>query len=272
LDYEIIISDDSPSDIVFCLVQEYELKSKIQYYKNEPAFGSPENWNESIRKSSGEYIKIMHHDDYFTNENCLSEFVKMLDDNPNSDFAFSAAIAININQNKTWTHCPTDKQIKNLQKDPYVLFFGNFIGPPSSVIHRRDVYLKYDKNIKWVVDFDFYIQNLNNNNSFVFTNKPLITSISGASHSITRFCENNKDIEIQEYLYLFNKMSKFQRNLIYKKEYIIFFKNLFTKYKIQSIQDIRDTGYNIKIPFILKLLIINNKTRMLLIRFKQKYI
>jgi FkbM family methyltransferase len=271
-DYEIIITDDSPTDIVSELAQKYQSEGKIQYYKNAIPLGSPENWNESIRKSLGEYVKIMHHDDYFTDENSLFEFVKMLDENPNSDFAFSAAIAVNINKDKTWIHCPTAKQIENLFKDPYILFTGNFIGPPSSIIHRRNINLIYDENLKWVVDFDFYIRHLTNNNFFIFTNRPLITSISGALHNVTLLCENDKNIEIHEYLYLFNKISIIKKKLYLKKRYINFFMNLFAKYKIKSVKDIRDTGYSLQIPFFLKLLIVINKMRMTLSKIKQKLI
>ena len=271
-DYEIIITDDSPTNIVFELVQEYESTGKIQYFKNKIPLRSPENWNEAIRLSDGEYVKIMHHDDYFTNENSLSEFVKMLDENINSDFAFSAAVAINVEKDKTWIHCPTSQQIEKLNKDPYVLFFGNFIGPPSSVIHRRNSLLTYDLNLKWVVDFDFYIRNLAINNSFVFTNKPLITSISGDFHNVTKLCENNRNIEIYEYLYLFKKISLMQNKLFLKKKHIKFFMNLFAKYKIKSIKEVRDVGYIVDIPFFLKFLIVFNKTRMMLSKIRKKII
>lgn len=271
-DYEIIITDDSPTDIVFDLVQEYQSKGKIQYYKNAISLGSPENWNEAIRRSKGEYIKIMHHDDYFTDENSLFEFVKMLDENPNSDFAFGATLIIDIKRDKSRIHCPTKVQLRNLFQDPYVLFLGNFIGPPSSVIHRRNVDLIYDRNLIWVVDFDFYIRNLVNNQFFIFSNIPLITNISGEIHNVTRLCENVKSVEIQEYLYLFNKISKKRNTFIYRKAYIIFFMNLFDKYKILSINDIRNAGYNDKILFSIRTLLIINTIRKILIKVKNKLI
>lgn len=272
-DYEIIITDDSPTDIVFDLVQEYQSKgNNIQYYKNETPLGSPENWNEAIRRSKGEYVKIMHHDDYFTDENSLFEFVKMLDENPNSDFAFGATLIIDIKRDKSRIHCPTKVQLRNLFQDPYVLFLGNFIGPPSSVIHRRNVDLIYDRNLIWVVDFDFYIRNLVNNQFFIFSNIPLITNISGEIHNVTRLCENVKSVEIQEYLYLFNKISKKRNTFIYRKAYIIFFMNLFDKYKILSINDIRNAGYNDKILFSIRTLLIINTFRKILIKVKNKLI
>lgn len=270
VDYEIIITDDSSTNIVFDLIQEYRENNKIKYYKNEVTLGSPENWNESIRKASGEYIKIMHHDDYFTTNNSLIEFVEMLDENPNSDFAFSAAVAVNIENNKTWLHCPSNRQIENLYEDPKILFFGNFIGPPSSVIYRRNTNLTYDKKLKWVVDFDFYIRILYNNNSFVFSKTPLITSISGELHNVTRLCKNDKNVEIQEYLYLFYKMSLTDKYIVFEKKYFKFFMNLFAKYKIKSIKEVRETGYCLKIPLIFKFIIIINRFKIILRKMKGK--
>lgn len=269
-DYEIIITDDSPTNIVFELMQQYESTGKIQYFKNKIPLGSPENWNEAIRLSNGEYVKIMHHDDYFADENALYEFVKMLDENPNANFAFSATIVIDIKKELTRIHCPTSRQIESLKKNPYVLFFGNFIGPPSSVIHRRNSLLTYDLNLKWVVDFDFYIRNLAINNFFVFINKPLINNISGDSHNVTLLCENVKSVEIKEYLYLFNKISKNQNKILLDKEYIVFFMNLFAKYKILSFKDLRDADYHGNIPFLLRIVVLVTAIRIFLIKIKHK--
>ena len=269
-DYEIIITDDSPTNIVFELMQEYESTGKIQYFKNKIPLGSPENWNEAIRLSNGEYVKIMHHDDYFADENALYEFVKMLDENPNANFAFSATIVIDIKKELTRIHCPTSRQIESLKKNPYVLFFGNFIGPPSSVIHRRNSLLTYDLNLKWVVDFDFYIRNLAINNFFVFINKPLINNISGDSHNVTLRCENVKSVEIKEYLYLFNKISKNHNKILLDKEYIVFFMNLFAKYKILSVKDLRDADYHGNIPFLLRIVVLVTAIRIFLIKIKHK--
>ena len=44
------------------------------YYKNIKVLGTPENWNESIRKAKGAWIKLMHDDDWFANENSLQKF------------------------------------------------------------------------------------------------------------------------------------------------------------------------------------------------------
>lgn len=261
-DYEIIVSDDSPSTIVADLIADYNQPAKIKYFKNRITLGSPENWNESIRKANGEYIKILHHDDWFTDEFSLNAFVNMLEESPESDFAFSAAVAISVKDNRTWIHSATVEQLLSLRKDPSILFFGNFIGPPSSIIHRKNDSICYDINLKWVVDFDFYIKQIRNNgNKFSFSKKPLITSVSGDFHNVTNECENNKEVVIFEYMYLFNKLRKLNRNLNNSERHLIFLKEMFRKFNIKSLKDIRDTGYNGALPMQLYLYLLAKKIK-----------
>jgi len=70
-DFEVIITDDSPSGDVNDLCDRYKNKIQINYYKNPAPLGTPENWNESIRHAKGEWIKLMHDDDWFANEDSL---------------------------------------------------------------------------------------------------------------------------------------------------------------------------------------------------------
>ena len=69
--YEVIITDDSADDTVKEFIDNYSAISNIQYYRNKNILGTPENWNEAIRKANGVWIKLMHDDDWFANENSL---------------------------------------------------------------------------------------------------------------------------------------------------------------------------------------------------------
>lgn len=211
--YEIIITDDSPDDSVKNLIKEFNFENKIKYFKNKNHLGTPENWNEAVRQSSGEYIKILHHDDWFKDENSLTEFVKMLDYNPETDFAFSSSFAIGKKNNFLFWHTVTEQQL-NLLKKPENLFLGNFIGTPSVTIYRNKIKIKYDKNLKWLVDIDFYIKVLNKNKKFIYSKIPLINVTADGSHQVTQEVENNKCIEIYENFYLYNKIKK-TKNIIF---------------------------------------------------------
>ena len=125
-DYEIVITDDSPNDDVKNLVQEFNFENKLKYYKNRKQLGSPRNWNEAVSKSGGKYIKILHHDDWFTFPYSLGEFVALLDNNKEVDFAFSAAVGFNVKEDHKWIHSATEKQLEQLKENPEVLFFEDF--------------------------------------------------------------------------------------------------------------------------------------------------
>jgi FkbM family methyltransferase len=207
-DYEIIITDDSPDDSVKELLKEFDFKDKLKYFKNKIRLDTPENWNEAVRQASGEYIKMLHHDDWFKDENSLGEFAKMLDRNPEADFSFSSSEAMGKACEFLFLHIPNEKQIESLKNDPNILFFGNFVGAPSATIYRKIINLKYDINLKWLVDIDFYIRILKNNKNFVYSKIPLINVMTEGTHQVTREVQNNKCIEIKENIYLYSKIKE----------------------------------------------------------------
>jgi glycosyltransferase involved in cell wall biosynthesis len=65
-EYEIVVTDDSPDDCVETVVRSMDFGTRMRFFRNRTRLGAPENWNEAVRRASGEYIKIMHHDDHFT--------------------------------------------------------------------------------------------------------------------------------------------------------------------------------------------------------------
>lgn len=249
-DYEIIITDDSPDESVRELVSSYDFGGKLSYHKNYVSLGSPANWNAAIAKASGTYIKIMHHDDYFTFDNSLSEFVKAIEVS-GSDFVFSACVNLFPASGKTWMHIANYKQVRMLKENPKCLFSGNFIGAPSVTFYRRSA-VQYDVNLKWLVDIDFYIQYLLLSKRFFLIERPLMT-ILGADGRVTDEC-NSKEVEIPEYIYLYNKI--FQDRVLAGKRVLKVFKDLLLKYNIRSFREIRTLVPEGPIPLIFRPLIV----------------
>jgi glycosyltransferase involved in cell wall biosynthesis len=210
-DYEIVVTDDSKTNAISSICQEIG-DSRLFYYKNSDQKGSPENWNEGLRKASGKYIKIMHHDDWFTTDSSLECFVKMLEENPQANFAFSGSL--NVSDKREKPHFLSEKYEKKIRKDPRQLFIGNYIGAPSATIYRRrDMF--FDKKLKWLVDLDFYIRLLLENSSFVFT-KDTLVSIGQHDAQVTNECLANKFVDIEEHIYVYNKFN-LCKNKVMKK-------------------------------------------------------
>lgn len=255
-DYEVIVTDDSPDESIVKVVSEFHQYPKLRYFKNKERKGSPENWNEAISFASGTYVKMLHHDDWFADKYSLQRFVKMLDDNENADFGFSSTYACDATQRIKYLHHPTEAQLERLKKNPIILFTGNFIGSPSTTIYRKKVNLVFDKKLKWVVDIDFYIDVLKKNPNFIYLSEPLIFTTSGAAHQVTSESAENREIEVFEWMYLYNKIST-----LYRADYTMLkaIWNLTKKYEVTSTGELLQLGIEPPIPPSVKMLLFLNK-------------
>lgn len=251
-DYEIVITDDSPGTVVADLVMNYNLPDRIKYYKNASVLGSPENWNESIRKATGEYIKILHHDDWFNFEDSLSKYVQLLDENREADFAFSATQAI-FPQGKDWVHKISEMQLSSLKEHPLLLYTNNLIGAPSTTIIRNSPTLHFDPNLKWHVDIEYYIRQIKNNPAIIYSPELLVVTFL-ADGRVSDECKGNKELEVFEYFYLLNLISSDKKNYSSSsyKNCILKAMTVCKEYEIKSVTDIRNCGYMGSIPHQIK--------------------
>lgn len=257
-DYEVVITDDSISDDVGIVVSEFKQKIKnLRYYKNKERKGSPENWNECIGKATGEYIKIIHCDDSFSGVASLRKYVSALDANPGVDFAFSSSHACDEGGRIIWTHRPTEAQVEELSKNPDSLYGSNIVGAPSVTIHRRSA-IRYDKNLKWLVDFDYYMMLLKSNPKFVFIEEPLVSiSLEGAD-KVTNECVGNKCVEFREYLYVYAKATRGGIK-IKKSNFLRILWSIIKRYNIQSVKDVSSCSLLNKIPYEVRILMFIQK-------------
>ncbi len=238
-DYELIISDDTADDTVEKLVGSFGFDDRLRYFHNPVALGSPENWNAAVRKAQGNYIKLLHHDDRFSHPGALGAFVRLLDDNIEADFAFSASSAENVIDGCIHYQCPSKKQVIELGITPEKLFFKNIIGAPSATIYRNGLGIEYDRVLQWLVDVDFYIRFLKYNPLLIYSDEVLIVTATNAMHQITERCKNNVSIEMFEYIYIYQKIAqKISENI--DVQYVWF--RLFEKYQIYSQADLQQQG------------------------------
>jgi glycosyltransferase involved in cell wall biosynthesis len=246
-DYEVIVTDDSPNDSVMQLLREYSASDRFRYFRNPHRKGSPGNWNEAVRHASGEFIKILHHDDWFAQTASLRKYVELLEGSPDSDFAFSATQVVDFSDGDTRLHIATPEQIEKLREEPTVLFQGNFVGSPSATICRRASSRPYDEDLKWLVDVDYYVRTLRENVHFAYSNEPLIATLDNAPHQVTSECLGNPRVDVFEHLYLYEKIREFVPESR-SREYISFLDGRLAQFGVDTIDFIRDTGYAGPIP------------------------
>lgn len=205
-DYEIIITDDTTDDSISSFIQSLNNNSII-YVKNLKQLGSPENWNAALSLATGAYIKIMHHDDWFTFSDSLTKFIDLLERDKESQFAFSGSRQFELSTSTFFDRSITTKQVSLLKNDIRLLIAGNFIGAPSATIFKRNN-LRFDKALKWLVDIDFYINYLKGTTSLLYTKEPLV-SIGISDSQVTQTCVNDKQLLCSEYLNEIHKHSLF---------------------------------------------------------------
>jgi len=255
-DVEVILSDDSPDDSVQQIAEEYKTLLNLRYLKNSPAKGTPANWNYAMQHASGEYIKLMHDDDWFASEDALQQYYDCLQNNPAADFCFSAYYNVHISSGKMEPVFCSSLHQHLLKKDKYNLFKKNFIGPPSAVFQRNHPGIYYDEKLRWLVDFEGYIRFLGNENQFVYLDKCLV-NIGLSDEQVTQSTKHVKEVVVPESLYFLQKHGAAILKNIWVYDY---YWRMCRNFSIKNITGIAAAGWQEELP--------ENFKRMLL--FQQK--
>jgi glycosyltransferase involved in cell wall biosynthesis len=233
-DYELIISDDTPDDTIELFLKATLKDISYLYFRNSPSLGTPDNWNFAISKATGKYVKIMHHDDFFTQPDSLKLMVHEIEKRQAS-FLFCQTDVWYSKTNTHRIHSISNKQLSLLRTKPEFLFFKNMIGAPSATLCINNKAFSYDKNFKWLVDIDFYMQYLFSTQKVIHLNKPLISTAHDTVGQVTASVIDDNNLQIKEHVLLFNKIKKHTHN---KSGFVSFFDYLFYKYNVQSYSEL----------------------------------
>ena len=223
--FEVVITDDSPDNSIEELLRKNKSIANVRYFKNKTALGTPENWNEAIRNANGAWIKLMHDDDWFANENSLQEFYEATLKYPNCSFIFSAYnnVADNKKPQPVFLN-PIGKYL--LQQNPLNIFKRQYVGNPSCTLIKKEVELLYDNQFKWVVDFEYYIRCLQKVKTFYYIDKALI-NVGINDTQVTQYSFRNPEIEIRENQLMIEKMGAgILRNIFVYDHYWRLYRNL----------------------------------------------
>jgi glycosyltransferase involved in cell wall biosynthesis len=244
--FEVVVTDDSPGLEVNALCETYKGKFHLCYFRNDSPLGSPENWNEAVRMARGEWIKIMHDDDWFSGENSLLEFALAADKNPDASFIFSAYRDVFLDENRERVMFVPPGRYKAFLRDATVLFARNIIGPPSVVLYRRSLPVRFDPAVKWVVDIDFYIRSMSGGRP-AYISKILVNVGLGRTQ-VTQDCKRQRVVEIPENFYLLQKVGYHHlKNVLVYDAWWRLMRNL----EIRRREDITGSGYSGPIPNVI---------------------
>lgn len=243
-DYEIILTDDTPDDSVKEFIAQYSSTIPVTYSQNIPSAGTPLNFNIGMKKARGEWIKIMHDDDWFPHAHVLQKFAEAAQAT-NCSFVFSGCNNIYTGTGKEVHEYLTGWKKKMLEDNPLNLLYLNVIGHPTVTMHRKDDSILYDLRYRWVADVDFYIRYFEKYPGYVYIPEMLInigtddTQVSGSLYK-------NPKVEVPEYLSL---LSKFSSNLLLQHEYVFHCVwNLVKRFRIKNMAMVKEFGYEGQMP------------------------
>ncbi len=244
-DYEVIITDDSPDDSVRDYLQEKTSIPSLNYFRNESPLGTPENWNEAIRRAKGEWIKLMHDDDWFANDNALRVFYEGTRQS-DAKFFFSAYTNEWESGKREEVRLSTFNRWL-LKINPLNIFKFNFIGNPSCTLAKRDAGIFYDSTLKWVVDFEYYIRFLSAHKKAIYIDQPLV-NVGMNQYQVTEYTFRKPEVEIPENHQM---LEKFGSNILKNVFVYDHFWRLYRNLAIRSTDDI-NKHYSVGDTFALR--------------------
>ena len=210
-DFGVVLSDDSNDNSVELIAAEFGDRFTIQYYHNKPSLGTPANWNFAISKANGEWIKLMHDDDWFATETSLQAFANAT--TKGDKFITCDYDYIDDNGKIARTMILTSFRKKLILKQPMTLLYDNYIGQPSVVMVHHSVTAIYNERMKWRVDIDYYMQLLYSERTFSSIPETLV-HLGINAMQVTNSCLNVPGVELPEGKMLLEKYgTKSLRNI-----------------------------------------------------------
>lgn len=243
--FEVIITDDSPDNSIEELCKSYIGRFELNYFKNTQNLNTPENWNEAVRQSKYEWIKIIHDDDWFADKDSLLNYAEAISEQPNINFFFSAYSNVyeGTNIKKQVFLSSFWKFLINTNIES--LISRNVVGPPSVTLYRKNN-IEYDRSMKYVVDIDFYCQYCKNR-SWAYIDKQLI-NVGINEAQVTKYTYGVADVQLRESLLMLEKKDQsILKNIIVYDGWWRLIRN----FDIKRPNDFVKIGYDKTIPSVL---------------------
>ena len=148
--FEIIISDDSNDEEIknLCKIWSNRLKIKHFFNKKHSYNSHSPNINNSLINCNGKWVKILFQDDFLYDSNSLKLQYDFINKNNNLNWFFTK-----------FYHSYDGKNLYNLYSPSWnnsVWSGHNTLGGPSGLTLKNQNIPKFDENLIWLMDCDFY--------------------------------------------------------------------------------------------------------------------
>lgn len=187
---QIVVVDDSNKNND---IEDYVLSlhdDSIIYNHNRPSLGAISNWNAGLRKASGEYVILMHHDEAFAN----ADHLKLVKDAFRKYDVVIGNIQVNRSDGKTYSIFPLWFK-RFVLRMPSALFCINAIGPCAVCACKREYLEYFDERTNWFVDVEWYYRIMKRRKT-VFLPEAVVTSYHGHQDQITNTIDTMREAKL----------------------------------------------------------------------------
>jgi glycosyltransferase involved in cell wall biosynthesis len=208
---EVIVCDDSASRDVSDLVKFLAKGYPQLRYVNGPRSGNPvENWNRGLDESVAKYCVVIHHDEFLVDSKYLCKALDKLE-------ATSRPVVIGRCSVVAITRSSRFALVQRLMlvfnAPIWTLYIVNWIGSTAVVVFSRLNNLRFDANLVYLVDVDFYYRLLYSAQRVEFMEGISVVSLGHHTAQITAKC-NVLEQSLKEARYISSlahaKLSVFQ--------------------------------------------------------------
>jgi glycosyltransferase involved in cell wall biosynthesis len=183
--FNVVISDHSIDNSIYDLIQLFNEKLDIHYFKNERGRGiiSP-NLNESLKQCDGEWIKILFQDDFLYNEFSLEKTVNAIQQDINKKWLITRFVHTIDGYNYYNDFYPAyhDK-----------IYLGvNTIGCPSVISIKNENILFFNEELNWLMDVEYYKRMYDMYNDPIILNEITVVNRNASDRLSHRITEETK--------------------------------------------------------------------------------
>lgn len=158
---EILVIDNQSTD---CTMDEI-LKitdERLVVFQNDTNVGMAGNWNECLKKASGEYIHFLCADDFLTTD-CIQKKMDLMSTDEEIVMVISSTDIINEQDELVMRRKrhSSDKVFLGTKYAKKSLHRGNIYGEPSNVLFKKSVLEKtgvFSTNLYYTTDWDLWIR------------------------------------------------------------------------------------------------------------------
>lgn len=158
---EVVICDNQSTDSTVEKIKQYQ-DERICFYQNDENLGMAGNWNECLKRTTGEYVHFLCADDYIMPD-CIAKKVNVLNSNSEVIMVSSATDIVNesgklVMRRVRQKHFVILDGFKLAKKS---LHRGNLFGEPSNIMFRKKALEKagfFPTNSFYTTDWELWVK------------------------------------------------------------------------------------------------------------------